>query len=242
MKNYFLKFWVFLSCILVLFFGCASVDVSKFSNIFSKPSLEWSLDECNSVIDYYTSSNKDKFMSRNIFIKLSTDDVLIEALQLNAFVVQALARKEAVQKRLSFEEMKKSIRKNLELYTNYTADIESGMLVKKSNVVDSLNTISFKVLFENNSDPFRPIEIDAGYEYFFLQNKENQYSRVVEIAGNYVDVNFTLDGFLNVLITFSNYNDEHVKLFEDDAIDFNCQLVFNALQDDPIVLEWIKLK
>ena len=103
---------------------------------------------------------------------------------------------------------------------------------------DSSNGISFNLLFKNLTDPYRPIELENGYDYFFLENSKGEFSRVISISGTYADFNFYLADLLRVTVTFSEYDDNGNKLFDDEDFIKDFILTFNAIDDNPIILTW----
>ena len=92
--------------------------------------------------------------------------------------------------------------------------------------------------FINATDPYRPVDVEDGYEYFFLENSSGDFSRVVEISGNYADNHFFLSDYLSVIVTFSRTSDEGKVLFPDENYESGYKLIFNALESDPIIIDW----
>lgn len=224
--------------ILVLFVllqSCSSV--SNVEKIAIEPILEknvstWTLDECNTIIEHYSSTNKIP----EIFKTLRSNDVAIRVLSLNKNVITAIVRKEIIEKRFDDNAFKSNLKDYLEEYSSYTLDTNS----MKIEIADSnyRSGISFKLFLENVTDPFKPIFLEDGYSYFFLENMNGKFSRVNEVTGLYVEDYIQLDGYLNVVVTFSPFATDGTRLFSTNDLDEDYKLIFNGLQKEPIVIEW----
>ncbi len=203
---------------------------SNFYDVLNKSSSTWTIKECKEIIQHYSLSTGKS----NIFS--TKTDVKIEALPLNKTVVLVLARKEAIEKRLNNQEYKNRLKDLLEAYTSFTIDtISMKVIPSESNFT---NGYSFKLYLENTTDPFRPIFLDDGYSYFFLENKEGKFSRIIEVTGLYAEDYIQLDSYLNVVVTFSPFATDGTRLFKNKDLSEAYKLVFNGLQDKPITLEW----
>lgn len=226
---------------ILLISGCSPVkQAAKVSieDILLKPSSEWTVEECDEIINYSTCSNIENYWTNDIARTFSTYDVFIEAVRLDKISIQALVRKEAVLKRIPHKDYIDRLRFYIEDYTNYTYDTTSGKVSKKNISEDSLKGPSFKLKFINATDPYRPIDVEDGYEYFFIEDSRGDFARVVEISGDYADNHFFLADYLSVIITFSRTSDDGKVLFKDDNYDRGYMLVFNALDSNPIKIEW----
>jgi hypothetical protein len=110
------------------------------------------------------------------------------------------------------------------------------------NIIDADKNFTkgytFKIYFENISEPYEPIFLLDGYSYFFLENLNGEFSRVSEVSGLYVEDYFQLDGYLNANITFSPFSTSSNRLFKSKVLDESYRLIFNGLQRTPIVLQW----
>ncbi|MCB0750272.1 MAG: hypothetical protein KDC52_02230 [Ignavibacteriae bacterium] len=230
---------IYLFCSLILVFvlnNCAPVkyvNQKTITPITFKSANTWSLEECNNIIDYYTVTNNED----NLFNAAPLNpDVFIRVVPLNNIVIQALAQKEVIEKRLDQSEFNLVLKNYLEAYTSFTADTISGKIID----MDSSFTkgFSFKVFFENMTDPFEPIFLEDGYAYFFLENMKGNFSRVIEVTGLYVEDYIQLDGYLNVIITFSPFAADGKRLFDDKDLNESYRMVFNGLEKDPIVIQW----
>ncbi len=211
------------------------VDINE---ILIKPSSEWTVEECDEIINYSSCSNVEGYWNSDIALTFSSYDVFINAVVLDKTSIQAIVRKEAVLKRIPHKDYLDRLRYYIEDYTNFTYDTASGSVVKKNISEDSLKGLSFKIKFVNATDPYRPIDIEDGYEYFFLENNRGDFGRVVQISGDYADNHFFLTDYLSVIVTFSRTTDEGRILFPDENFDSGYKLVFNALDSDPIVIDW----
>jgi len=215
--------------------SCSSVsNVEKLTivPILEKNITTWNLDECNTIIEHYSSTNKIP----EIFKTLRTNDVAIKVLSLNKNVITAIVRKEIIEKRFDNNVFKYNLKEYLEEYSSYTLDTN----IMKIEIADSnySSGISFKLFLENVTDPFEPIFLEDGYSYFFLENQNGKFSRVNEVTGLYVEDYIQLDGYLNVVVTFSPFASDGSRLFSSNDLDENYKLIFNGLQKEPIVIEW----
>lgn len=214
------------------------VTKGEIEKIINRPSSQWTVEDCNTIIDFSSCSNTGGYWSNDMAMKFSGNDVFIRAVRLSIPSIEAMAAKEAILKRLSKEEYTANLKYLLEEYTNHTYNIEKDSIERKIIHEDSLKGMSFKVYFQNATDPYRPIDVEEGYEYFFLENYKGEFSRIREISGDYAENHFFLADYLNVTITFSRFTDDGIEIFDDDTFLEGYKLVFNALQDDPIVIEW----
>jgi hypothetical protein len=65
-----------------------------------------------------------------------------------------------------------------------------------------------------------------------------EFSRVTEVAGLFVEDYLQLDGYLDVVITFSPFSSIGKRLFNSNTLNESYKLVFNGLQEDPIIVQW----
>jgi hypothetical protein len=225
-----------LSLICMLLLSCApavKTITPNLSVIIDKPSYEWTLEECEKIISFYKSQNYSKTWDDQI---ITSDDAIIEAVPLNKIVIQAVARKEGLNKRLSEKEYFQKLETMLENYTDYKFDPENKEIIKTEDNLE--NGLAFQITFQNNTNPYKPIILEDGYDYFFLENLNGMFSRVIEVSGIFADQVFQLDGFLPVTVTFSKITDEGTNIFENNEIESIYKLVFNGLQTRPIELLW----
>ncbi len=145
---------------------------------------------------------------------------------------------EAILQRLTNKDFYSRFKSNLEEFTRFTLNEHNKITYNISLPKDSSNGISFKLYFKNLSEPYRPIDLENGYGYFFLENNERNFSRVISIRGSYADYNFVLFDYLRVTVTFSEFNDRGNKLFEGEKDLKDFRLIFNAIDDKPIILRW----
>ena len=102
----------------------------------------------------------------------------------------------------------------------------------------SLKGRSFQITFQNVSNPYRTIDLEDGYSYFFLENDKGEFTRVTEISGDFADNHLVLADYLKVYVTFSRLTDEGKQLFPDESMRTGYKLIFNGLQKEPIILEY----
>jgi hypothetical protein len=221
--------------IIIFFIGCVSTKIVNIKQIkhLNNDASQWNLNQCNQVINYFTVDNTggDLFKAGLVGQK-----VFIRALLLNQLSIEAIARKEVIEKRLDTKDYYNILDQYLNIYLNQRYD-------KSSDKIIDLDTnfskgYSFRVYFENISDPFEPILLEEGYSYFFLENLEGEFSRVTEVSGLFVEDYFQLDGYLNAIITFSHFSVNGKRLFESKNLNESYRLVFNGLQQDPVILQW----
>jgi len=226
---------------LIILVSCSPIKkLSKagIDEILANSSASWTVEECDKIIYYSSCSNIENYWNNELARSLSTYDAFINAVRLDHTSIQAIVRKEAILKRIPHKDYLDRLRFYLEDYTNYMLDSTFGRVVKKNVIEDSLKGLSFKINFINETDPYRPIDIEDGYEYFFLENNKGEFSRVVEIEGDYADNHFFLTDYLNVIVTFSRLTDKGKPLFINDRYEEGYNLVFNAVDSDPIIINW----
>lgn len=225
------------SIIIFVLFSCSPAKYVNKNNILpitlKSPNL-WTLDECNKIIDYYTISN----FASNLFSNAPiSQDVFIRAMPFNKITVAALTKKEVIEKRLPEEEFFPIINNYLEAYTNYKYDFASDKIVEQDS--NYSKGYSFKVFLENTTNPFEPIFLEDGYSYFFLENMDGSFSRVAEVTGLYAEDYIELDGYLNIIITYSPFSADGKRLFANKDLNESYRLVFNGLQKESIAIQWI---
>ncbi len=232
-----MKYLYFRLLVLILILqSCVTVNLVKKSSIepiLSKDVVDWSLDECNTVLDFY---GIDNVTYKPLNLEPIKQKVLIKVLPLNTITVQAIAKKETIEKRLTNEDYYSILKTYLDRYTSYTYDSLKNEIVVADT--DFTNGYSFKMYFENTSDPYEPIFLEDGYSYFFLENMNGDFSRVMNVSGLFVEQYFQLDDYLNAIIKFSPFSDNGKRLFNSKDLNENYRLVFNGLQKDSIVIEW----
>ena len=231
---------------LILFFliilflsGCSSTKYVSSSDLtpnLSKSFNTLSIDDCNKIINFYSLSNNRKNI---LSVMDKKPQVVINALPLNKNVILALSRKEAIEKRLNKQEYLERLKDLLESYTSFTIDTVSMKIVPSDSIFTA--GYSFKLYLENQTEPYHPIFLEDGYSYFFLENMKGKFSRIIEVTGLYAEDYIQLDGYLNVVITFSPFATDGTKLFKNKDLDQDYKLVFNGLQDESITLTWKKL-
>ena len=193
----------------------------------------WTLEDCNKIIDYYTVSNFESNLFNNSPMR---QDVFIRAMPFNNNAVAALAKKEIIEKRLPETDFVPILKNYLEAYTNFTYDSALKQIVEQDS--NYSRGYSFKIFLENTTDPFEPIFLEDGYSYFFLENMNESFSRVIEVTGLYAEDYIQLDGYLNIIITFSPFSADGRRLFNNKDLNESYRLVFNGLQKDPVVIQW----
>lgn len=231
--------WKLISIIftfIFIFSSCSSTTYvyrSKIVKILPKNASNWNLEECNKIIKFYTADN-----STNQIIRSSpvNQKVYIKALLLNKTSLKAIARKEVIEKRLDPNDYYSIIEKYLKEFTSLTYNSSRNEIIEADP--NFTKGYSFKIYFENISDPYDPILMEDGYSYFFLENMIEEFSRVTEVAGLFVEDYFQLDGYLNAVLTFSPFSTNGKRLFEEKNLNESYKLVFNGLQNEPIVIQW----
>lgn len=227
---------------ITFFFGCSGSSVV--TNI--KPEkvvkdikgLDYSsgIEECQRIIDNSTATNGYTNLTSQ---KLTSDVVKIEAVPLTIEVIKAMVKKRALERRWPHKDYIKVLDQELDAFTNFRYDKISNKIVPKSTIdTTSSYTMSFKISIENNTDPFRIIEIDGGFECFFLENENGLFGRAEGITDDFLFDYLLIDGFMSTIVTFKTKNDFGQKLFADGKIPEKFGLVFNGIQTDPIKLDW----
>ncbi len=231
-----MKSLIVILVVTLLFGSCSTttfVNKKEIIKILAKDAASWTLDECNQILDFYTAENlaNNPFQASPINQK-----VFIKALCLNKTVIKATARKEVLEKRLAPNDYYVLLKKYFTDLTNLTFDETRNEIIETDSGLR--NGYSFKIYFENISDPFEPIFLEDGYSYFFLENMKGDFSRVTGVTGLFVEDYFQLDGYLTAVVKFSPFSTNEKRLF--DAVDLNesYKLVFNGLQREPIVIQW----
>lgn len=221
--------------IFILLPGCSTTKIlnSKQINFLSKDAAGWTLEQCHTLIDFYSIDNSGGDIYQ---AKLMNQNVYVRALLLNVNSIMALSRKEVIEKRLDTNEYYNILNTYLSEFLNMNYDISKGKIIDTSEGFNRGYT--FKIYFENISDPYEPIFLPDGYSYFFLENLDGVYSRVSEVSGLYVEDYFQLDGYLNAIITFSPFSDAGRRLFKNKVLNESYRLVLNGLQRNPIILKW----
>lgn len=202
-------------------------------NFLNKDAYQWSLEECQKIIDFYTVDNTGGELFKS---GLTDQKVYIRSMPLNTATIKAISRKEVIEKRLKADDYYSILNNYLKIYMDYKYDSEA----KRIAAIDETFSKGyvFKIFFENISDPYEPIFLDEGYSYFFLENPQGEFSRVTEVTGLYVEDYFQLDGYLNTIITFSPFSSSGKKMFSSSDLNQSYKLVFNGLQKTPIIIEW----
>ncbi len=228
LQNLALVFFIFLfstNCSITKY-----VFTSSIKDYLQKPFVTWTIDDCNKIIKYYSVSTK-----KSIPVLSKRPDISITALPLNKNVIQALAKKEAIEQRLNNTEYIARLKELLEQYTSFTLDTVFLQIMESDS--NFTKGYSFKLYLENQTDPFKPIFLEDGYSYFFLENMNGKFSRIIEVTGLYAEDFIQLDNYLNVVVTFSPFATDGTRLFKNKDLSEAYKLVFNGLQEKPIVIE-----
>jgi len=229
-------YFIFLILSIYFFHSCTSVNYvnkKKLVKIFSKDAVNWNIDECNKMLDFYAADNiTHQFLNSSPI----NQNVLIKILLLNKATIKAMSRKEVIERRLKSEEYYSILDSYLTAFTSLKYDKTRNEIIESDP--NYTKGYCFKVYIENISDPFQPIFLEDGYSYFFLENKEGDYSRVTEVSGLYAEDFIQLDGYLNVVITFSPFAVGGKRLFSSKNLNESYKLVFNGLQETSIEIEW----
>ncbi|MCB0753541.1 MAG: hypothetical protein KDC52_18865 [Ignavibacteriae bacterium] len=228
--HYFLLALIFLltSCITPTY-----VNQKEIIKILPKDAVSWNLEECNEILDFYTTDN----LPKNLFQKAPINQkVYIKILLLNKSTVKAMSRKEMIEKRLDEEDYYTILKNYLKVFTSLKFDESRNEIIEADS--NFTNGYAFKIYFENISDPYEPIFLEDGYSYFFLENMKGDFSRVTNVTGLFVEDYFQLDGYLTAILNFSPFAENGKRIFEAKDLNESYKLVFNGLQLDPIVIQW----
>lgn len=222
--------------LILIISSCATlkyVNKDSISKILIKNAESWTLEECNKVLNFYTISNISNLL---LNVGPINQKVVIKAMLLNTISIQAIAKKEMIEKRLGEKAYFQILKSYLDDFTNFTFDEKLNKIVESDS--NFTKGYSFKIYFENISDPFEPIFLEDGYSYFFLENMNGDFSRVINVKGLFVEDYFQLDGYLNAIITFSPFSENDKRIFESKDLNEDYKLVFNGLQIEPIIIYW----
>ncbi|MCB0747053.1 MAG: hypothetical protein KDC90_06255 [Ignavibacteriae bacterium] len=226
----------FLLTLISLLTSCITptyVNKKEIIKILPKDAVTWNLEECNEILDFYTTDNSPK----NLFQKAPINQkVYIKVLLINKLTVKAMSRKEVIEKRLDEKDYYIILNNYLNDFTSLKYDESRNEIVEADP--NFTNGYSFKIYFENISDPFTPIFLEDGYSYFFLENMKGDFSRVTNVTGLFVEDYFQLDGYLTAILNFSPFAENGKRIFEAKDLNESYKLVFNGLQLDPIVIQW----
>ena len=231
------KLYLAIAILSFTFVSCSSINYvnkKKIADIFPKDAVGWSLEECNKILNFYTADNQ----TNQIFQKAPlTQKVFIKVLLLNKTSIKAMSRKEVIEKRLKPEEYYDILANYLTQFTSLKYDNKRNEIIEADP--NFTKGYSFKIYFENISDPYQPIFLEDGYSYFFLENANGEFSRVTEVTGLFVEDYFQLDGYLDAIITFSPFSNSDKRLFNTKDLNESYRLVFNGLQEDSVVIQWM---
>ncbi len=207
--------------------------------VLSASPESWTVAQCEAVVKKFTAFNKKGYQSKISDYSVRTEDVYIKVTPLNEAVIAARIRKDAFNKRWPLKAYRERLKVELEDYTNFTLDMDTGKIKSKQVPPDSLlKEYSFLVYFENISLPHRNIEAYKAQEGFFLEDASGKYSRVIDFWGTEIEENFVLVSDLKGTITFSALTDKGEELlFHQDTMK-SCQVVFNGLQLKPVIVKW----
>jgi len=231
-------FFILSSFLLISCGTPTNLSFKLLSKVGSPSVLDWTIEDCENVIKSYTRTNYlDSEGDINTYADLY-NDVFISAIPLLPKVIKAIAKKEAILKRLNTDEFFGILDDYLYIYTDYKYDRQFDRLVYTNPNPDSAIGLSFQLKFENRTNPYHPIEVNSGYEYFFLENDTLNFARVVEVGGRYSETDIYLADFLNVTVRFNSKNNRGIPLFKNSSFDDGFKIVFNALQNEPIILNW----
>lgn len=193
------------------------------------------IDASKQIIEKSTARNYTS-LGPNIY---TVDNVLITATPLTIEVIQAKVKKRALERRWSHKKYMDVLDKELRTYTNFKYDKAKNLIVHNTEVdKNSAFTMSFNVSFENHTDPFRTIEVDGGFECFFLENGEGYFGRAESISDDYLFDYLLIDGFMSTIITFKTKNDFGQALFKQGLTPEKFSLVFNGMGAKSIKLNW----
>ena len=230
MKKHFLSFLA----VFLFVSSCSTVNNVYKRNIVKilpKEAITWDLAECNKILNFYTSHNSVNG------IGTVNQTVSIDALLLNKTSIKAIARKEVIEKRLDPNDYYSILNEYLMEFTSFSYNFSTGEIIESDS--NFTKGYTFKIFFENISDPYQPIFLEDGYSYFFLENMDGEFSRVTQVTGLYVEDYFQLDGYLDAIITFSPFSTIGKRLFEEKNLNESYKLVFNGLLEEPISIKWI---
>lgn len=230
---------------LVILTCAAPENLSKkeLTDLFSKPAETWSFEDCLAIIDKYSTANLSLDFQISRGSSAYGKDIFIRATPFTKEVIKAIVRKESIQRRFSVKEFRKRLKQELEDFTNYSLDEQSGLVIAKPpDAENRIDEYTFEIYFLNTTDPYRTIRVYMAEEGFFLEKEDGKFTRVVGISGTDQEAYFVLYSDLYTMVTFSAFTDNGERLDFNETNMPQFRLVFTSLQREPIELDWKHLR
>ena len=236
---------IFVLLQLVILACAAPENISKkeLTDLLSKPAEIWNFEECLAIINRYSTAN----LRLDFEITRSTSsfgkNIFIRATPFTKEVLQALVKKEAIQRRFTIRQFRERLKQQIEYFTNYSVDEGTGKIIEKPpDAENRVNEYTFEIYFLNITDPYRTIRAYLAEEGFFLEREDGKFTRVIGMTGTDDEAYFVLFSDLFAMVTFSAFTDDGERLvFNEDTMN-QFRLVFTSLQNEPIVLDWKHLR
>ena len=103
---------VMITCLMQLFLACSSnlgiISIEPLVKIPKKPVQEWTTEDCNKVLNSYTTHNSEGFAKLK-GTSLNNVQVYIKAITLNEHTIKARVRNEAIIRRYPEEDFKQRL-------------------------------------------------------------------------------------------------------------------------------------
>ena len=232
--------------LLVMIVACTPPSLRKMSaqqvaQILAKPTETWSIDDCEAIINRYSVANAKWDPDGPVDNSLYGKKIYIAAIPFTRDVVRAIVRKEAIQRRFGVQKLRERLKTELESFTNYTLDEETGEVIPKPEDAENrLDEYTFKIYFANVSDPYRTVQVFRAEEGFFLERDDGKFTRVIDTSG--IEAFFTLTDDLYTMVTFSAFTDDGERLEFNEKTMHRFKLVFAGLQRKTVELKWQKMR
>ncbi|MCF8261729.1 MAG: hypothetical protein K9J12_13205 [Melioribacteraceae bacterium] len=212
--------------------GIPNVGIEKVNQLANKNPENWSIDECNMIIQSFSKNNI------SISAEYTSDDVIVYATPLISKVILAIVRKQAIERRFTHEMYLLRLKEYLERYTKFTLAEENENIIMNENLpFNQQNEISFLMVFKNNTDLYRKIEIYKAEEGFFLENINGSFGRVKFVDSYEMDEYLYLIDEVSATITFSMLDDFGKQIFTNIEKEYY-SLSLNGLDEKEIKIEW----
>ena len=238
--------YIILLLIYLVILTCASpkkISKNELTDLISIPVEAWSFKDCLAIIDRYSTANLRLDFEISRGSSSYGKEIFIRATPFTKEVIKAIVKKETIQRRFSSKEFRKRLKQELEYFTNYSLDEQSGKVIEKTpDAENRVDEYTFKVYFLNVTDPNRTVHAYMAEEGFFLEREDKKFTRVIGMTGTDQEAYFTLYSDLHTMITFSAFTDYGERLGFDESNMYQYKLVFTSLQNEPIKLDWKHLR
>ena len=234
--------YIFLLLGYLIIMACAApqrISNRGLSELLIKPAEIWNFEECLAIINRYSTANLSLDFEISRVSNSYDKNIYIRATPFTKEVIKAIVKKEAIQLRFTVQKFRKRLKQELEYFTNYSLDEQTGRVIAKpAEAENRIDEYTFDIYFLNTTDPYRTIRAYLAEEGFFLEREDGKYTRVINMTGTDQEAYFTLYSDLHTMVTFSAFTDSGERLEFNEHTMNQFKLVFTSLQIEPIVLNW----